>query len=346
MKILLTVDPEIPVPPPLYGGIERIVDALVNEYTNNGHDVTLLAHPSSQVPCKLIPWKGLRSQDKIDTLKNMYLVTRLVYKEKFDVIHSFSRLAYMAMLFPKRIPKMMSYQREPSLQQVKKAVTLARKGSLVFTGCSNYISNQLSSVAEAYTVYNCAPVERYTFIETVEEDAPLMFLGRIEDIKGTHIAIEVAKKTNRKLIIAGNIPEGKELYFDENVKPYLNDRIIYIGAVNDEQKNEWLGKCSAFLMPILWNEPFGIVMAEAMACGTPVLGFARGSVPEVVINGLNGFVCNDVADMVKRVDDCKNIDRKKVREVAETRFSNKVIANNYLAIYKEMTERKKPSEKI
>jgi glycosyltransferase involved in cell wall biosynthesis len=341
LKILLTVDPEIPVPPPLYGGIERILDALVNEFVAKGHDVTLCAHPSSTVPCKLVPWKGLRSQDKMDTLKNMYTLTRLVQKGKFDIVHSFSRLAYMTMIFPFRIPKMMSYQREPSLTQIKKAEKLARKGSFVVTGCSDYISNQIATVAEAYTVYNCAPVERYTFIEAVEEDAPLMFLGRIEDIKGTHTAIEVAKRTGRKLIIAGNIPQGKESYFEEEVKPHLNERITYVGPVNDEQKNELLGKCLAFLMPIQWNEPFGIVMAEAMACGTPVLGFPMGSVPEVVENKISGFVCSDIDDMVNRVNDCKQIDRKKVREVAETRFSNRVIAENYLDLYKKIIERNK-----
>lgn len=339
MKILLTVDPEIPVPPPLYGGIERIVDALVNEYVAAGHDVTLLANPASEVPCKLIPWKGLHSQSKIDTVKNMYTLTRLVRKEKFDIVHSFSRLAYMAAIMPTKIPKVMSYQREPSLEQIKKAKKLARKETLVFTGCSNYISHQISSVAEAYCVYNCAPVEKYTFRSSIENDAPLIFLGRIEDIKGTHIAIEVAQKANRSLIIAGNIPEGKASYFDEKVKPFLNQKIQYVGPVNDEQKNELLGKCSAFLMPILWNEPFGIVMAEAMACGTPVLGFPRGSVPEVVQNGVNGFICNDVEDMVKRVSDCETIDRKKVREVAEQRFSNNVIANNYLELYRKIIDR-------
>lgn len=339
MKILLTVDPEIPVPPPLYGGIERIVDALVNEYVAAGHEVTLLANPASNVPCKLIPWTGLRSQNKIDTVKNMYLLTSLVRKENFDVVHSFSRLAYMALIMPAKIPKVMSYQREPSLQQVKKAKKLARQGKLVFTGCSNYISDQLATVAEAYCIYNCAPVEKYTFRASVENDAPLIFLGRIEDIKGTHIAIEVAKKSNRSLVIAGNIPEGKESYFNDKVKPFLDDKITYVGPVNDDQKNELLGKSIAFLMPILWNEPFGIVMAEAMACGTPVLGFPRGSVPEVVEHGVNGFMCSGIDDMVKRVNDCETINREKVRQVAEERFSNSVIANNYLELYRKIISR-------
>ena len=154
MKILLTVDPEIPVPPVTYGGIERIVEMLINVYVKEGHDVTLCAHPDSKVPCKLVGWKGLRSQHKPDIIKNAFTLTALVHRQRFDVIHSFSRLAYMTALFPNRIPKIMSYQREPSLTQIKKAVKIAKKNTLVFTGCSNYISNQIAKVAEAYTIYN------------------------------------------------------------------------------------------------------------------------------------------------------------------------------------------------
>jgi glycosyltransferase involved in cell wall biosynthesis len=336
MKILLTVDPELTVPPIGYGGIERIVDMLVNIYVKEGHDVTLCANPGSKVPCKLVGWKGLNSQRIFDVLKNTATLTSLVKKNRYDVVHSFSRLAYMSVIFPMKIPKIMSYQREPSLAQIKKAASIARKGTLIFTGCSNYISNQVKAVATAYTVYNCAPVEQYTFVEKVSNDAPLIFLGRIEDIKGTHIAIEVAQKTGKQLVIAGNIPKGKEEYFEQKVKPYLNDKIIYVGTVNDQQKNEWLGKCSVFLMPILWNEPFGIVMAEAMACGTPVVGFARGSVPEVIEDGINGFVCNNADEMVDKIKQIDTISRASVRKTAEKKFSSEVIAKHYLGLYQSL----------
>jgi glycosyltransferase involved in cell wall biosynthesis len=339
MKILLTADPELPVPPVLYGGIERVVEVLVKEYVAQGHDVTLCAHADSRVPARLVAWKGRRSQQPADMLKNLVTLTTLVYRNSFDIIHSFSRLAYMAGVLPLSIPKIMSYQREPSLGQAQKASRLARKGSLVFTGCSNYISRQLSTVAEAYTIYNCAPVDKFRFTAAVAENAPLVFLGRIEDIKGTHVAIEVAEKAGRQLIIAGNIPEGKEYYFKEMVQPRLNDRISYIGPVNDDQKNDLLGKALAFLMPIQWNEPFGIVMAEAMACGTPVLGFAMGSIPEVIENGINGFVCKNVEEMVQRVADCALLDRKRMRKIAEERFSNSKISADYLDLYTKLIER-------
>lgn len=336
MNILITADPELPVPPGLYGGIERIIDVLIHGYLNEGHSVTLCANAESKVPCELVAWKGLHSQRMMDTIKNTLTLSRLVYTRKFDIIHSFSRLAYMAPILRLNIPKVMSYQREPSIGQITKTQKLAKKGSLVFTGCSNYITDQIKKVAEAYTIYNCAPFEKYNATATVDADAPLVFLGRIEDIKGTYEAIQVAQKSNRRLVIAGNIPASKEQYFEEKVKPFLNDRITYCGPVNDEQKNELLGKALAFLMPIQWNEPFGIVMAEAMACGTPVLGFPRGSVTEVVEDGVTGFKCNDIADMVRRVQDIASLNRMNVRARAEERFSNVRIVKDYLRLYSKL----------
>jgi glycosyltransferase involved in cell wall biosynthesis len=336
MKILLTVDPELPVPPGLYGGIERIVEGLINGYVEKGHEITLCANPGSKVPCELVPWKGLKSQAAADVIKNTLTLSRLVYTRRFDIIHSFSRLAYMTAVMPLRIPKIMSYQREPSLVQISKAVKLAGKNSLVFTGCSKYIADQINTVARAYAIYNFVPMERYSFSATVDADAPLIFLGRIEDIKGTALAVDVARKANRRLLIAGNIPEGKEAYFEKEVKPYLNQRIEYVGPVNDHQKNSLLGQAAALLMPIQWNEPFGIVMAEAMACGTPVLGFPRGAVTEVVEDGRNGFICKDADEMAEKVGCLDNISRKKVRMIAEERFSDTKIVGDYLQLYNQV----------
>lgn len=341
MKILLTVDPEIPVPPNGYGGIERIVDMLIHQYLQKGHDVTLCAHPESQVACKLIGWKGAKSQNKMDVLKNTAQLTRLVFSNKLDVVHSFSRLAYMTAILPLSVPKIMSYQREPTLSQVKKASLIAKKDSLIFTGCSNYISRQIDTVAKAYTVYNGAPMHLYQATASVDKDAPLVFLGRIEPIKGTAIAIEVAKKSNKKLVIAGNISIEHQAYFDEKIKPFLDNQITYIGTVNDEQKNKLLRTALALLMPLAWNEPFGIVMAEAMACGTPVLGFARGSVPEVVSPGITGFVSTNKNEMIQQVSLCNSLDRIAIRKVAKERFSDDKISDEYLKLYKMMLAKNK-----
>jgi glycosyltransferase involved in cell wall biosynthesis len=339
LKILITVDPEIPVPPAGYGGIERIVEMMIGQYEKKGHEVILCAHPHSNVSCRLVGWRGARSQQKTDIIKNTIQLSKLVYGEHFDILHSFSRLAYMTAVFPLAIPKLMTYQREPSLKQVKKATLLARRGTLQFTGCSDYISLQISRIAKASTIYNCAPINRYTLTEGLPDDAPLIFLGRIEPVKGTATAVQVAQLTMRRLIIAGNIPAEYQWYFDQKIKPYLSERIQYIGPVNDAEKNFWLGKSLALLMPITWNEPFGIVMAEAMACGTPVLGFAKGAVPEVIEHGVNGFLSENLGEMANHVNLCKALNRTAIRTIAMEKFGDEKISEDYLGLYCKMVNK-------
>jgi glycosyltransferase involved in cell wall biosynthesis len=333
MKILLTVDPEIPVPPHNYGGIERVVDMLVNQYVQKGHEVTLCANRISTANCTLVGWHGNKSQDKWDMVKNTYQLTKLICCNRFEVLHSFSRLAYMTTILSSSLPKVMSYQREPGLNQVKKANFLKKKGSLVFTGCSDYITHQIATIAVAQTIYNGVPVNNYTATENAGEDAPLIFLGRVEPIKGADIAVQLALKANRRLIIAGNIPNGYQSYFENNIRPFLSNRIEYVGPVNDKQKNELLGKSLALLMPIMWNEPFGIVMAEAMICGTPVLAFGKGAVPEIVTHGINGFISFSEREMLEQIPLCIGLDRKKIRSIAVERFGDDKISEDYLSLY-------------
>jgi glycosyltransferase involved in cell wall biosynthesis len=336
MKIAITTDPEIPVPPHLYGGIERMVAMLIDGLQAKGHSVTLFANSDSKVPCQLVAYRGKTSRSPWDSIQNMLQVSQVLFSG-YDVVHSFGRLAYLTALLPSRIPKIMSYQREPSLLQVKRAVQLAKAGTLVFTGCSEYIARQIRPIAHSFAIPNGAPIEKYTFMSSVSEQAPLIFLGRIEEIKGTHIAIKVALKTGRKLIIAGNIPAEKQGYFNTQIKPHVDgQQIVYVGPVNDTQKNELLGKAVALLMPIQWNEPFGIVMAEALACGTPVIGFGRGSVPEIVQDGVNGFVCQTVNEMVEAVLNLNNIVRHDCRRIAESKFSNAAVTEQYIALYNKI----------
>jgi glycosyltransferase involved in cell wall biosynthesis len=339
LKIALIADPELPVPPLLYGGIERIIAMLIDGYFKLGHEVTLFAHSDSITKAKLYPYAGKTSNNKLDTIKNIYLINSVLFREKFDIVHSFGRLVYLFPQLPLSLPKVMSYQREPTIKQIKKAIHLAKKGTMAFTGCSAYISNQIAPYAPSYPIFNGVGLNIYDLTAEISLDAPLVFLGRIEPIKGTHIAIAVAKKTGKKLVIAGNIPTAYQTYFDTQIKPELDDQITYIGAVNDLEKNSLLGNALALLMPIEWDEPFGIVMAEAMACGTPVIAFNRGSVPEVVTDGLNGYRCDTLEKMIDYVLMIKDIDRKKVRKDAEKRFSSVVVVNQYLKLYQDLIER-------
>lgn len=336
LKIAIIADPELPVPPILYGGIERIISMLIEGYVKLGHEVSLFAHKDSITPAKLFAYTGKTSTQLSDISKNTYLINKELFSHHYDVIHSFGRLIYILPQLPLGIPKLMSYQREPTIRQVRKAKRFAKANSLTFTGCSAYISNQIAPFAPAYPIFNGVDLKVYDFNSNISDDAPLIFLGRVEPIKGTHIAIQVAQATNKRLVIAGNIPSGYTYYFEEEIKPHLSESITYIGPVNDEQKNTLLGNALAFLMPIEWNEPFGIVMAEAMACGTPVIGFDKGSVPEVIINGINGFRCDTLEEMITAVHTIGSIDRKKVREDAEKRFSSKVIIQQYLDLYHKL----------
>jgi len=333
MRIAVTVDPGLPVPPPLYGGIERIIDLLVRGLVDRGHDVTLFAHADSEVPCRHVAFPGTESQNVFDTIRNTLTLSRLSVTRP-DVIHSASRLAYLTPLLPLNIPKIMNYHRLPTVRQVRRAMFLARDDSLAFTGVSEHIADRIRPYAPAYAVYNAVPVDAYDFVEEVSGDAPLAFLGRIEPLKGTHRAIEIAKKTRRRLIIAGNVEEEHVSYFQEKVEPHVDgEQIRFVGTVNDREKNEMLGRSAALLMPIDWEEPFGLVMAEAMACGTPVIGLRRGAVGEVVDHGSTGFVCDTVDEMVSAAGRLDTIDRANCRARCERLFSQTALVDSYEQLY-------------
>jgi glycosyltransferase involved in cell wall biosynthesis len=332
MKILISVDPEIPVPPKLYGGIERIVSSLCKAYSEKGHEVYLLANSeTTEIHTKKnIGWHGHTSRGKTDILKNAVQLYQTARKYNIDAIHSFSRLLYLYPTFLlSKIPVLQTYQRKIS----KKSTGLANRiagNKINFSACSAYMFNGFEKKEKWNAIYNFTDTIYFTPDQNKERNH-LLFLGRIEDIKGTKEAIEVAIANQTKLIIAGNIQPGHDEYFNTKVKPYFENPLIeYVGPVNDEQKLYYLQRAKAFLFPIKWEEPFGIVMAEAMACGVPVIAFNRGSVPEVVKNGENGFVVENVNEMIEAVKQLHLIDNNKVREDCVNRFSLEVIANQYL----------------
>jgi glycosyltransferase involved in cell wall biosynthesis len=345
LRIALTVDPELPVPPIHYGGIERIVDMLARTLVSRGHEVTLFAHPQSTCPVPTVGWTGRTSGSELDSLRNAATLARHVATGHFDIVHSFSRIAYLAPILPFPIPKLMSYQREISPRTTRMAHRLSR-GSLEFSAISRQMIEAAKLVGRWHLVPNGVPLKTYTFREAVDPDAPLVFLGRIEEIKGPHIAIEVARRTGCKLILAGNTPDEHCAWFQAQVEPHIDDKQIrYIGPVNDVQKNDLLGRALAFLMPILWEEPFGIVMAEAMACGTPVLGLGRGAVPEVVDDAVTGFVVDTVDELVTATQRVHVIDRAACRVRVEQLYSDAAVADGYIKVYRQMITRPRSEPK-
>lgn len=339
MRIAMTADPELPVPPTHYGGIERVIDMLARGLVERGHEVILFAHPDSRPPCRLEEYSGTSSASIGDLVRNMWTISSTILSEHFDVVHSFGRLAYLLPVLPYPIPKLMTYQRAVTPSSVTWGMRLARRGSLHFTGVSRHIVGTYQGQPNWHVVYNGSSAGIYTFRAQVPEDAPLVFLGRLEEIKGPHLAIEVARQSGRRLVIAGNVPDQPEhrTFFRERIQPYLDGQVIqYVGPVDDVQKNDLLGGAYAFLMPVLWDDPCPVVMSEALACGTPIVGLRRGAVPEVVESGVNGFVCSSVAEMANVVHRAGEIDRRACRRSFDARLSDHAIVSEYEQIYLHM----------
>jgi glycosyltransferase involved in cell wall biosynthesis len=349
MRIAITADPYLPVPPTHYGGIERVIDLLIRELSARGHEVTLIANPDSETSARLVPYgrpphTGWRAR-AIELAEVGSALWRL--RNDVDVVHSFGRLAALPPVLPmRRLPKIQSYQRDAVPWASVRRATLIAGSSLVFTGCSTSVYRHRppdqTAGGEWRTIFNGVDLARYACQPRVDADAPLIFLGRLDPVKGAHHAIDIARLAGRRLIIAGTrVTSGPDAgYFDAAIAPAIDDdRVRFVGAVDDAAKNALLGGAAALLMPIEWEEPFGIVMAEAMACGTPVIAFDRGSVPEVVRDGVNGFACGTVAEAAGAVGHLDRIDRRAVRADCAARFAGAVIADEYEGLYRELLAR-------
>lgn len=336
MKILIMMDPGILVPPKGYGGHERLVHMFALEYKKLGHEVHLLVTEGSNVPGCTMHSLGKEGFPPKKWASRIAIVRAWLFllrnRNKYDLIHNFGRLAYLLPLLNRRVKKIMTYGREINSRNINVINQLPNR-NLTFTGCSQNLISRVEAGGDWKAVYNSIPFEQYELNSVYNDEHPLVFLGRLERVKGVHLAIEVAKRNKQKLIIAGNISplyEEKE-YFKKEIEPHIdNEQIKYIGSVNDNEKNELLKNAKALLFPIQWEEPFGMVMTESMACGTPVIGFNRGSVPEVIENGITGFIVETMDEMCHKLYEIEQIDRKKCRESAKSKFDVPVIANQYL----------------
>jgi len=272
----------------------------------------------------------------MDTLRNSLALHRAIKTFKPDLVHSFARVATLWPLRFSTIPTIMSYQRHVGTRQIRLARALVG-GGLSFTGCSEFIARQgKQGGGEWDAIPNFIDPAQIGFAHSVSVDAPLVFLSRIEKIKGADLAIKVAKAAGRRLILAGNHAEsGPELeYWRQYIEPHIDrDGISYVGPVDNKAKDELLRRAAALLVPIQWDEPFGIVFAEALAAGTPVITCRRGATPEIVEHGKTGFFGDSVESLVAAVGRLGEINREHCRKQALDRFSSEVVTTTYEKLY-------------
>jgi len=340
LRILMLADPFIRVPPAHYGGIERVVADLANGLSQRGHEITLWAAPGSQAHGELESFGREGEWTTWSNVRNTALVTARFWSRagRFDLVHNFGRLAYLTSVLRWNLPKIQTYMRTVNPNNMRKVARLGAR-RMHYTAVSAAIRDTGRPGGGDWSViYNCAPVSEYRLNLNVDpRTAPLAFLGRLERCKGAHNAIAVARQLNRPLRIAGNIstlPHEQD-YFHREVEPHINGKsITYLGPVNNAQKNELLGTAAAMLMPIEWEEPFPIVLPESLLCGTPVISFRRGGMPEGIDHGQTGFLCDTVAEMAAYVQRLEVIDRAHCRAEAERRFSERVIVDDYERLYR------------
>lgn len=343
LRVLLVMDPFIAVPPKHYGGIERVIADLGRGLRQRGHHVTLWAAPGSRIDsATVVPFGNEGEWTRWSNVRNTATITARLFRghSQFDVVHNFGRLAYLTGVLPWNLPKVQTYMRTVNPGNMRKVQALGAR-HLCFTAVSAAISRTGEPGGGDWRViYNCASPDQYQFQAAVDpSSAPLVFLGRLDRCKGAHSAITVAERLNRALIIAGNVstlPHERD-YFEREVQPRIDGaRVRYIGPVDDGQKNTLLGGAAALLSPIEWEEPFPVVLPEAMLCGTPVIGFRRGGLPEGIDDGRTGFVCDTVDEMIAAVGRLGEISRLACRVEAERRFSTTTIVGDYERLYLDL----------
>lgn len=333
------MDPGILVPPKGYGGHERLVYMFAREYALLGHEVYLLVTKGSVIEgCVVHPF-GVEGYPpkKMNAVLAIPRAWWFLWKNrnKFDLVHNFGRLAFLLPIMNHQVNKIMTYGRIISKKNISLINKLPNK-NIKYTAPSDWCVSTGNVSGEWHTVYNAIDFSTYTLVEKTSPDAPLIFLSRLERLKGAHEAIQIALETGNRLILAGNIsnlPDEKR-YFEEEIRPYIDGAIIqYVGTLDDEGKNKYLGISKAMLFPARTEEAFGMVMIEAMACGTPVIAYNVAAIPEVVINNENGFVVNDIEEMKIKLGDVFTLNRSCVRNSALKRFDSKFISRVYLNLF-------------
>jgi len=341
-RILLVMDPFIPVPPLHYGGIERVIADLADGLVRRGHDVTLWAAPGSRTSARLSAFGREGEWTHWSNVRNTLLLSARLLRQphRFDVIHNFGRLAYLLAVLRADVAKVQTYMRPVNPRNMEKVRTLGGR-RIRYTAVSAAIRDTGRPGGGHWSVVpNGASASRFPFNAAVDaRTAPLMFLGRLERCKGAHTAIAVARRAGRRLVIAGNLSPlpHERAYYEHEVAPLVDGyQVTYVGPVDDREKGARLREAAALLLPVEWDEPFPVVLPEALLSGTPVIAFRRGGIPEGIVDGRTGFLCDTAEEMVARIADLSSIARAACRADAERRFTDEAIVSAYEAVYEEL----------
>jgi glycosyltransferase involved in cell wall biosynthesis len=328
------------VPPKLYGGTERVVAWLIDELVDLGHDVMLLASGDSQTRARLVPvWpRALRlSRPRPDPIavQAVLLEALAQHASDFDVIHVHVDWLHLPLLRRLGVPFLTTMHGRldlPGLPEVARCFPAAP-----FVSTSDDQRRPLAAANWLGTVYHGLPVN--SLRPSYKPGSYLAFLGRLTAEKGPEAAIRIARASGLALRIAAKVPRAERGYFKDKLEQEIDgQQVQLVGEVNDQTKQPFLADAAALLFPIDWPEPFGLVMIEAMACGTPVIAFRSGSVPEVIDEGVTGFIVADEAEAIQAVQRVKELDRHIVRARFEQRFTARRMAEEYVGHYQTLVQ--------
>jgi glycosyltransferase involved in cell wall biosynthesis len=327
----------------MYGGTERVVSWLTEELVSLGHEVTLFASGDSMTAARLVPVcpESLRlSPECVDQLAHHMLLLEHVLrlKDEFDFIHFHIDYLHFALSRRERYFHLTTLHGRLDIPDLVSLYKMYPE--MPVTSISDAQREPLPHLNWQGTVHHGLPVDNYKFHRRAGDY--LAFLGRTSPEKGLDRAIEIAKTAGIPLKIGAKIDKVDQEYFDTVIAPLLKTSDVeFVGEIGYPEKNDFLGNAMALLFPISWPEPFGIVMIEAMACGTPVIAYPFGSVPEVILDGVSGFIVSDQTSAVEAIKNIHKIERKAVRKHFEQRFTADRMALDYLKIYERMLNRKK-----
>jgi glycosyltransferase involved in cell wall biosynthesis len=326
------------VPPKLYGGTERVVAWLTEELIALGHDVTLFASGDSVTSGELVPIvpRALRlTRPRPDPFPAyaLQLAALAEAARNFDVVHCHTDWVHLPLLNQLGVPHLTTIHNRLDTPDLPAVIDRFRRAPLV--SISDHHRTPIPSANWLGTVYHGMPTD--ALAPSYAEGTYLAFLGRLTRDKGPEAAIRLAKAAGLPLRMAAKIPRSETRFYKEKLLPKIDgEQIKLLGELNDNSKGDFLRAARALLFPIDWPEPFGLVMIEAMACGTPVIAFRRGSVPEVIDDGVSGFIVENEDEAVAAIKRIGELDRRRVRAAFEQRFTAKRMAEDYIGHYETL----------